>query len=106
MTPRDKPTTGERSGFAGQSELSEADQAIVEAMEKDSGLEEEDRVPGTLSDDEAIYQDVSAVPASERTASDGTSGYEETEDGLSDLEEAVRQQAEDRALGDDQDFKP
>jgi hypothetical protein len=105
MTGREKVGPGEESNFARESELDASDRALVEAMDQDSGPDPEDRVPGSLSDDDDLYMDVSAVPASERTAVSEASGYDETEDGLSELEEAVRQQAEDRALGDDQDFK-
>ena len=106
MPGRQNLSPGERSIHARQSELDRSDEAIVESIAEDSGPDPEDRVEGTLEADEDIYKDVHARPASADTALDGTSGYEETEDGLSDLEETVRQQAEDRALGDDEDFRP
>lgn len=105
MAGRDDRPPGEKSRFANQGEISPADRAAL-GDERERGPEPEDRVPGTLDDDDATRMDVSAVPASERTARSETSGYEETIDGLDDTEETVRQQAEDRALGDDQDFRP
>lgn len=104
MAGRQTLSPGEESPYANETELDPSDEALVRAEAADSGLDPADRVPGTLMDDDALQMDVSAHPASETTAIDETSGYDETEDGLSDLEEAVRQQAEDRALGDDEDF--
>ncbi|WP_181702039.1 hypothetical protein [Chthonobacter albigriseus] len=96
---------GEESTFA-----NEGDAGVYDApnLETPTGEQErpdpEDIDPNSLEADDAVWMDVSAQPASVTTGHDPTSGYDETPDGLSDLEEAVRQQAEDRALGDDEDF--
>lgn len=104
MAGRQTLSPGEESPYANETELDASDEALVRSNAADGGLDPADRVPGTLMDDDALDMDVSAHPASETTAIDETSGYDETEDGLSDLEETIRQQAEDRALGDDEDF--
>ncbi|WP_181706129.1 hypothetical protein [Chthonobacter rhizosphaerae] len=104
MAGRQTLSPDEQSIYANETELDASDIALVEEIAEDSGRDPEDREEGSLTDDDALYMDVSAHPASETTAISETSGYEETEDGLSDLEETIRQQAEDRALGDDEDF--
>ncbi len=105
MAGRDDRPPGEKSRYANQRDVSRGDEELIHARRHDAGPEPEDRVPGTLEDDEDIYRDVEARPASEVTARSETSGSEETEDGLDATEEAVRQQAEDRALGDDRGFR-
>lgn len=54
--------------------------------------------------DAALDQAAMGVPQDAGKGID--SGYDETEDGLSDIEETTREQAEDRATGDDKGYKP
>lgn len=97
---------GEESTYANETDAGTYDAPILETPTGElEGRDPEDIDPNSLEADDALRMDVSARPASEVTAHDPTSGYDETPDGLSDLEEAVRQQAEDRALGDDEDFR-
>jgi hypothetical protein len=105
MTGRGDRTLPADSPFANEGELDPSDEALYEAG-SDPGLDPEDRIPDTLDDDDDVHQDVSARPASDVTADVPDDGYGETVDGLSDLEEEVRRQAEDRALGDDLDMLP
>lgn len=98
-------STGRDSEFANEPDAGVYDRPNLETPTGElAGRDPEDIEPDSLEADDAVWMDVSARPASEVTAHDPTSGYDETIDGLSDLEEAVRQQAEDRTLGDDEDY--
>lgn len=70
-------------------------------------------VPEEIADDAALEAAEAAAAldgggADGKIAADfeGQPGYGETEDGLTDLEEATREQAEDREAGDGLDFRP
>jgi hypothetical protein len=106
MTGRGDRTTPTDTPFAHEGELDPGDATIVGAAEAEAGPDPADRIPDTLADDDDLYQDVSARPASEVTAGHHDGGYDETVDGLSDIEEEVRRQAEDRVPGDGLDMLP
>jgi hypothetical protein len=101
--PKDRP----RSEFAEEADLSEADRALLESATAEATRDRADRQPATLADDDATEMDVRTEPRSEITAPMPGTGYDETEDGLADQDEAVRQQAEDRVTGSpaELDFK-
>jgi hypothetical protein len=63
--------------------------------------------PGTLTEDEIRHPEVGAVPMSTITGRhDDGSGANETIDGLDEIQEAVRQGAEDTPLSErDKDFE-
>lgn len=91
--------------YANESEIAPDDRALLETPTGElAGRDPADIEDDTLAADDDIAMDVGAVPMSEITADVPDDGYGETIDGLSDIEEAVRQQAEDRALGDDEDY--
>lgn len=98
------PQTGHDGDYANQPSLSPADQALLESATAEATRDAADRQPGTLDDDDDLYTNVGTEPMSDITAPDATSGYDETVDGLDDLEETVRQQAEDRPIGGREDF--
>ncbi|MBB3935428.1 hypothetical protein [Aureimonas phyllosphaerae] len=101
------PNDRQRSEFAETSDISEADRALLESATAEAMRDPEDRAPDPLLDDEATHADIRAEPRSEITAPMPGTGYDETEDGLADQDEAVRQQAEDRVAGspEELDFK-
>lgn len=98
------PNTGTEGIYANRADISPADRALLESATAEAAREAADKQPGTLADDDDVNSDVRAEPLSETTRGFETSGYEETADGLDDTEEAVREQAEDRATGDNEDF--
>lgn len=93
------------TGYSAEGELLDADQPILETAGGESRRDPEDRDGMSLDDDDALTMDVSSQPMSEITSVNDASGSSETPDGLDDIEESVRQQAEDRALGDDLDYR-
>ena len=93
------PNDRQRSEFAESSNLSEADRALLETATAEALPDAEDRQADPLADDDATEPGVYAEPRSEITAPMPGTGYDETEDGLADQDEAVRQQAEDRVTG-------
>lgn len=93
------------TGYAAEGELLDADQPILETAGGESVRDSGDLEGTGLMDEEALEMDVSSQPMSEVTSVNDASGSSETPDGLDDMEEAVRQQAEDRALGDDLDYR-
>lgn len=93
-------------GFANEEELHPSDRALAGIEAEDESLDAEDRQPGTLADDEATQMDVGTEPRSEETAADYDNDDQETLDGLDELEESVREQAEDRPIGSGRDFEP
>ncbi|MCQ8781468.1 hypothetical protein [Mangrovibrevibacter kandeliae] len=90
---------GRGTATRGNSELDPSDIELVEVELRDDMRDPADREPGTLADDDALYVDVSAEPASEVTGTLPMTDDAETEDGLDDLEEVVREEAEERPLG-------
>lgn len=92
------------TGYAAEGELIDADQPVLESAGGESPRDPEDHVPESLADDDALYMDVATQPISEVTAVNDASGSHETADGLDEMDEAVRQQTEDRATGDDRDY--
>ncbi|WP_061932432.1 hypothetical protein [Aureimonas sp. AU22] len=101
------PNDRQRSEFAETSELNEADRALLESATAEATRDAADRRADTPADDDATQIDLRAEPRSEITAPMPGTGYDETEDGLADQDEAVRQQAEDRVTGSpaELDFK-
>ncbi|KQT86205.1 hypothetical protein [Aurantimonas sp. Leaf443] len=94
------PVSGHAGRFADDSPLSPEDRALLESATTEAERDPADVEPETLADDEDVTVDIATQPMSEITEADDMSGYGETEDGLNDLEEAVRQQAEDRPLNE------
>ncbi len=101
------PNDRQRSEFAEEAELTSADRALLESATAEAARDPADRRTNTPADDDATQADVRAEPRSEITAPMPGTGYDETEDGLADQDEAVRQQAEDRVTGSpsELDFK-
>ena len=101
------PNDRQRSEFAETSEISAADRALLESATAEAARDPADRRAGSPADDDATRLDVRAEPRSEITAPMPGTGYDETEDGLADQDEAVRAQAEDRVTGSpaELDFK-
>lgn len=93
------------TGYAAEGELLDADQPILETPVGEEARDREGRTGSSLYDDDALEMDVSSQPMSEITSVNDASGSFETEDGLDDISESVRQQVEDRALGDDLDHR-
>ncbi len=93
------PNDRQRSEFAEEAELTPADRALLESATAELARDPADRQADTPADDDATQADVRAEPRSEITAPMPGTGYDETEDGLADQDEAVRQQAEDRVTG-------
>ncbi|MEH6720094.1 MAG: hypothetical protein V7704_14520 [Aurantimonas endophytica] len=93
-----------RDDAAAAGELTESDRALLDSAEREAS-ESVDVDPNSLEADDAVRVDVGTQPASV-TSSQALEddGYEDTIDGLDPLEEAVRQQAEDHASGDDEDY--
>jgi hypothetical protein len=93
--------SSERNPYANTAAVSKTDAALLETptgREDDRGAADH----GRLNNDELQRLDVGAVPMSTVTArrQPGT-GADETEDGLSDNEEALRRAAEDIGNGDE-----
>lgn len=80
--------------------------AVLESPTGEVAGDPADREAGTLSDDDDVHADVSSTPMSDRVVVDSLSGDRETVDGLDELDEAVRQQSEDKAPGTTEDFQP
>lgn len=99
-----EPSTAPETSYAAEGELIDADEPLLGGPSGEFERDQADREPGTFYADDAVNMDVSAQPRSEITAGFPDSGYDETLDGLSDIEETLRQQAEDRVTGDDEDF--
>lgn len=95
---------GSDHGYANEAELSPADQALLESAAGELARDRADSTAGSLDDDDALYVDIGTEPASAATAAQDPAGSDENAEGLDETEEAVRSQAEDRALGDHQDF--
>ncbi|KAB0680783.1 hypothetical protein [Aureimonas leprariae] len=92
--------------FANEDDLHPSDRAVAGLEAEDEGLDPADRQPGTLADDDATQMDVGTEPRSEETSVDYANDDQETLDGLDELEESVREQAEDRPLGSASEFEP
>lgn len=92
------------TGYAAEGELISADQPLLENPEGELRADPADH-DGTDFDDEALAMDVATQPMSELTSVNDASGSSETPDGLDEIDEMLRQQVEDRALGDDLDYK-
>ncbi|WAJ29232.1 hypothetical protein [Antarcticirhabdus aurantiaca] len=99
------PTTADSGNYADEGELSPADRALLESATAELARDPADRQPGTIDDDDDLRIDVGTQPVSDVEGLRETSGYEETEDGLDDIAETVRREAEDRPTGEpDEDF--
>lgn len=87
-------------------ELSESDRVVLESATGEAQPDHDDQDPEmTVAEDEA-YLDAASLPVRETDGNKNNTGYDETIDGLSDIEETTRSQAEDRAIGDDEDYIP
>ena len=109
--PRDKPdlldaAAGRGAAPLNPGELSEADRTILESATGEAQPEHDDQDPEMTAAEDAAYLDAASLPVREGGANQNEAGYDETVDGLSDTEETIRQQAEDHATGDDEDFRP
>jgi hypothetical protein len=102
--PEQRGPNAPSTGYAAEGELIDADQPILESPGGESRRDPADREPASLDEDDALYMDVATQPMSEFTAADGGAGLIDTADGLDEIEESVRQQAEDRATGDHEDY--
>lgn len=91
-------------GFANEDDVHPSDRAVLGITGEDESRDEADREPDTLADDDAVTMDVGTEPRSEETSADYDNDDQETLDGLDELEESVREQAEDRSLGDRNGF--
>lgn len=92
--------------FANEDDLHPSDRAVLGTDAEGGGLDDEDREPDTLGDDDAVSMNVGTEPRSEETSVDFDNDDQETLDGLDELEESVREQAEDRPVGSGSDFEP
>ena len=92
--------------YANEDDLDPSDRAVMGIEAEDESLDAADREVGTLADDEAVQMDVGTEPVSERTSNDFDNDDQETLDGLDELEESVREQAEDRPIGSGREFEP
>jgi hypothetical protein len=88
----------------GDGELTDSDRALLESAAQEK-RDPTDAAPDSLEANDAIRLDVGTQPASvtSRQALE-YDGYEDNIDGLAPLEEVVRQQAEDRATGEEEDY--
>lgn len=101
-----KPRQEERDGalpqdkaYANEDDLHPSDRAILGLKSADDSRDPDDRETDSLLDDDDLYQDVGTRLVSETTSAEPYNDDQETIDGLDELEEAVREQAEDRPLG-------
>jgi hypothetical protein len=95
LRPIDKP----KSEFANQGEVSFKDQALLETPQgRQPGAHNENP---SVADEEIAEKSVGARPQSDATAFHDPSGDEETDDGLNETDEALRQAVEDRLPADE-----
>lgn len=81
--------------FANEGEVAKADEALLEsATGRSPERDPADVLPNTPRAEGAVDLDVSARPLSEVTSHIGPGNDEETVDGLSETEEALRRAAE------------
>ncbi|WP_102959026.1 hypothetical protein [Mangrovicella endophytica] len=92
-------TVDPKGSYAEAAEVSLADRALLDSVADEAPRDEEDRASGTLAGDDALYMDVGTQPMSETTAAIPDNDDTETEDGLDEMEEEVRREAEDRPTG-------
>ncbi|WP_152045979.1 hypothetical protein [Aureimonas psammosilenae] len=85
--------------YANEADLDASDRALLGLEAEDENRDEADREDGSLSGDDDVYRDVGTQPRSETTAVLSDNDDQETLDGLDELEESVREQAEDRVVG-------
>jgi hypothetical protein len=90
--------------YANEADVDPSDRVLIDAEAEDENRDPADREAGTLGDDDALYQDVGTMPKSGVTAAVPGNDDNETLDGLDELDDAVRSQAEDRATGDANDY--
>jgi hypothetical protein len=102
--PEQRDADGAAHGYADESELSPADRALLESAAGELARDRADRTAGSIDDDDALYVDIGTEPASAAMAAQDPAGSDENAEGLDETEEAVRSQAEDRALGDRKDY--
>ncbi len=100
---RDEAVPQDRA-FANEADLDPSDRALAGLEAPDETRDPQDREAGSLADDDALYQDVGTMPRSEVTSAEPDNGDQETMDGLGELDEAVRNQAEDRPTGNPNGF--
>lgn len=99
-----EPNDRREREFAETSDLSATDRALLESATAEALADPADGAATSLVDDDAVHMDVSTEPTSERELVDDATGAHETDDGLDETDEAVRQQAEDKAPGSREDF--
>jgi hypothetical protein len=88
----------------GDNELTDSDRALLEGAAQEK-RDADDADANSLAADDAVRLDVGTQPASTTSSQSLESdGYEENVDGLDPTEAAVRQQAEDHATGDGEDY--
>ncbi|SJZ95713.1 hypothetical protein [Consotaella salsifontis] len=92
------PITTHRSPYANEADARPEEAADLANADAEEPRDQADREPGTLAGDEAVTQDIATQPASDETDQAYGAGYDETDDGLSDIEESVRRAAEDMPL--------
>jgi hypothetical protein len=95
--PQQLPGGAERSAYANQAEISPGDAAILGTPTGESPDRDSD--PQSIFDEEVASIPVGARPMSEITGDPEPGTEHETVDGLDELEESVRQAAEDSPLG-------
>jgi hypothetical protein len=98
---RERPRSGQASQYANQSDVSEADRTLLETpagRQDNRGLDED--AANTIAGDEIRGTPLGDMPRRAVTGAPEPGTEAETEDGLDDIEEAVRVAAEDTAVGD------
>lgn len=94
-----------RGSATDAAELSESDRVLLESATGVAQPDESDDADPALSAARAAaFLDFASMPVDSEEDHLNQAGYDETVDGLSDIEEATRQQAEDRVTGDDEDY--
>lgn len=89
-----------RSGYANESEVAPTDTPLLDSPGgRESRPDPADILPDTPEDEGAPHRDVRSRPRGDTTGHVGPGNGEETPDGLDETEEAIRQEAEDRPVG-------
>ncbi|WP_188907014.1 hypothetical protein [Aureimonas endophytica] len=101
---RDEALPQDRA-YANEADLDPSDRALLGLEAEDENRDAEDREAGTLADDDDVHRDVGTRPRSEATATEPYNDDQETLDGLDELEESLREQAEDRPTGSGGDYE-
>jgi hypothetical protein len=98
---RERPRSGPGSQYANQNDVSQADRTLLESpagWEDNRGIDQEAETG--IAGDEVRSVPSGGMPRRAVTGAPEPGTEDETEDGLHDVEEAVRVAAEDTALGD------